>query len=468
MTRREELLALGKRCLGDLVDLAVEREKENLRLRQRVAALEGQAAKNSRNSGKPPSSDGYAKPAPKSLRKKTGRKPGGQPGHEGRTLQQVEKPDHTVVHRLERCPCGKCGGVSLREERLADEAYRQVFDLPAKLLEVTEHRAERKICPVSGRLVQASFPDNVKAPAQYGPRIKSVLTYLNTEHLLPFDRLSRLMEDIFSQPISEGTTSHANERIYQNLEEWESCLIDRLIAQPVAHFDESGVRVAGKLHWLHAASTDELTFYGIHPRRGCEAMDEFGIIGNLQGYAVHDHWKCYFTYDNCLHSLCNEHYLRELTYQVDQNGEKWAAQLIDFLLRTKRQKDLCGLPGDEEIDQILDEYYSILEKGRLNHPRSLTGGKQNKTANLLNRLEDYDECILAFLGDGAVPFTNNQAEQDIRMIKLRQKISGGFRTLHGARVFARLRSYISTCRKQSVNILEALERAYRNPASHPV
>jgi transposase len=461
MSRREELLALGRRNLEDLADLALEREEENARLRRRVAELEGQAATNSRNSGKPPSSDGYAKPAPKSLRKKTGRKPGGQPGREGKTLQQVEKPDHTIVHRLDSCPCGKCGGVSLREEKLVDEARRQVFDLPVKLLEVTEHRAERKICPISGRLVQATFPEDVKATAQYGIRIKSVLTYLNTEHLLPFDRLKRLMEDIFSQPISEATTTKVNERVYRNLEVWENDLIKEIIAQPVVHLDESGVRVAGKLHWLHVASTAGLTFYGIHPRRGCEAMDEFDIIPNLQGYAVHDHWKSYFRYE-CLHALCNEHHLRELTFQVEQNGEKWAEELIEFLLRQKHQKAQRGIPSDDDISRILDEYHSILEKGRQKHPHAKKAGKQNKTANLLTRLEDYDECVLAFLGDEAVPFTNNQGEQDIRMIKLRQKISGGFRTLHGAQVFARVRGYISTCRKRGRNILEALEQALQN------
>lgn len=461
MSRREELLALGQRNLEDLADLALEREEENARLRQRVTELEGQAATNSRNSGKPPSSDGYSKPAPKSLRKKTGRKPGGQPGHEGKTLQQVEKPDHIIVHGLDFCRCGRCGGVSLRKEKLVDEARRQVFDLPVKLLEVTEHRAERKICPVSGRLVEAAFPEDVKATAQYGIRIKSVLTYLNTEHLLPFDRLKRLMEDIFSQPISEATTTKVNERIYQNLEVWENDLIKKIIAQPVVHLDESGVRVAAELHWLHVASTAELTFYGIHPRRGCEAMDEFDIIPNLQGYAVHDHWKSYFRYE-CLHALCNQHHLRELTFQVEQNGEKWAEELIEFLLRQKHQKARSGMPSDDDISRILDEYHSILEKGRRKHPRAKKAGKQSKTANLLTRLEDYDDCVLAFLGDDAVPFTNNQGEQDIRMIKLRQKISGGFRTLHGAQVFARVRGYISTCRKRGRNILEAVEQALQN------
>jgi transposase len=462
MKRREELLALGRRNLPALVDLAFEQERENERLRQRVADLEGQAAKNSRNSSKPPSTDGYAKPAPKSLRKKTGRKAGGQPGREGKTLEQVEEPDHTVDHRLDRCPCGKCNGVSLVQQPQVGEIRRQVFDLPMKLFEVTEHRAECKVCPVSGRLVQAPFPEEIMAPAQYGPRFKSVLTYLNTEHFLPFDRLSRMVEDIFGQPVSEATTTKANERIHQNLKEWESDLIKRLSAQPVVHFDESGVRVAEKLHWLHVVSTAEMTFYGIHALRGSEAMDSFGIIGNLKGYAVHDHWNSYFQYEDCMHSLCNQHHLRELTYQVEQNGEEWAQELIDFLLKQKRQKEERGIPSDEELHQIFDEYYSILAKGRLKHPRSITRKKQSKAANLLTRLEDDDVCVLAFLGDPAVPFTNNQGEQDIRMIKLRQKISGGFRTLHGSQVFARIRGYISTCRKRGANILEAIQQAFQN------
>lgn len=461
MNRRKELLKLAREPEA-LVDFAIELEARVRQLESVVKELKEQLAKNSRNSGKPPSSDGLAKPKPKpkSLRSKSGKKPGGQNGHTGRTLQKVAEPDHTVLHQLNKCPCGHCRGRSLRKEPILDYEKRQVFELPKKLLEVTEHCAEIKRCPVSGEVVRAQFPPEVRAPAQYGPRFKAVQSYLNIEHLIPFDRLGRLVQDIFGQPLSEATVVSANQRIYHHLQEFEMDLVERLVGEALVHFDESGVRVAGKLHWLHVASTAELTFYGIHPKRGKKAMDQFGILPRFQGWAMHDHFASYLSYENCIHAFCNEHHLRELKFQAEENGESWAAELSDFLLCQKKWREQFGLPSDRKFDNILDKYHAILAKGRKRHPRRKTRAAQSKAASLLDRLEDYDLCVLAFLLDLNVPFTNNQGEQDIRMIKTRQKISGGFRTLSGAWIFARIRSYVSTCRKQGRNILQALEVAY--------
>jgi len=460
MSRRQELFALAKKSLVALINLLLGLETEVSELRRQVKELTDRLGRNSRNSNKPPSTDGLEKPPPKSLRQRTGRKPGGQPGHPGRTLEQVAQPDHTRTHKLGSCPCGACQGRSLRGEPLIDYEKRQVFELPPKLLVVTEHQAEIKRCPVSGRLVCASFPDNVQAPAQYGPRFKGVQSYLNTEHFLPFDRLSRLVEDIFGQPLSEATVVAANQRIHGHLTPFEQDLAERLVREALLHVDESGLRVAGKLHWLHVASTDRLTFYGVHPKRGTEAMNFFNIIPRAEGWLIHDHFKPYLTYTECVHAFCNEHHLRELKFQWEENGEAWAQELSQFLLHHKQRREKEGLPSERHFQNILANYHAILAKGRRKHPRRQGRQAQSKAANLLDRLEDYDHCVLAFLIDLKVPFTNNQGEQDIRMIKIRQKISGGFRTLHGARVFARIRSYISTCRKQGRNILEALERAY--------
>jgi transposase len=456
MSRRQQLWKLARTCLAKLIDLLLGLEKEVRDLRRQVKELKDRLALNSRNSSKPPSSDGLAKPAPKSLRRKTGRKPGGQPGHVGRTLQPVAQPDHTRLHRLDRCPCGRCQGRSLRDQPVLDYEKRQVFELPQKPLEVTEHQAEIKRCPVSGQLVTASFPEEVKAPAQYGPRFKAQMVYFNEQHFIPFGRLTQVCEDLYGQPLSEATIAAANQRLYDNLAPFEQRLMDLLPLAPVNHCDESGLRVNTSLHWLHVMSNAKMTFYGVHPKRGVEAMDYFNIIPRCKNWIIHDHFKPYFTYNECLHALCNEHHLRELKFLYEEHQEAWAEELSRFLLDSNERRQREGVLGEREFKKAWAQYRAILAKGRRRHPRLQERGKQSKAANLLNRLQDYDLCVLAFLFDPDVPFTNNGGERDIRMEKVRQKISGCFRTLRGARVFARNRSYISTCRKQGFNILEAI------------
>ena len=428
-------------------------------LQRQVQELKDRLALTSRNSSKPPSTEGLAKPMPKSLRKKTGRKRGGQPGHPGKTLQPVAQPDHTVLHRLGSCPCGKCPGRSLRDEPVLDYEKRQVFELTQKPLEVTEHQAQIKRCPISGALVRAAFAEGVNAPAQYGPRFRALMIYFNNRQFIPYNRLTELCEDLYGQPLSEATIVAANGRTYENLEPFEQRLKVFLPQAPLNHCDESGLRVAGRLHWLHVVSNAQLTFYGVHPKRGTEAMDEFNILPQCKGWIIHDHFKAYFTCENCLHALCNQHHLRELKFLYEEHQELWAEELSCFLLEANARGQREGVLDEKGFKKALAGYRAILAKGRRRHPRRQGRGAQSKAANLLDRLEDYDLCVLAFLFDPAVPFTNNQGERDIRMEKVRQKISGCFRTLHGARVFARIRSYISTCRKQGRNILEALENA---------
>ena len=457
MSRRQELWQMARTGLAVLVSLVLRLEAELLQLRQEIKALKDRLALNSRNSGKPPSTDGLGKPAPKSLRRKTGRKPGGQPGHPGRTLQPTAQPDHTLVHSLDRCPCGKCPGHSLRQEPVLDYERRQVFELPAKPLEVTEHQAEVKRCPISGRQVTAAFPPQVNAPAQYGSRFRAQMLYFSNQQFIPHHRLAQLCLDLYGQPLSEATIVAGNERAYQNLELFEQRVRTLLPQAPVNHCDESGLRVAGRLHWLHVVSNLQLTFYGVHPKRGAEAMDDLDIIPRCKNWIVHDHFKAYFTYDECLHALCNEHHLRELKFLWEEQQEAWADELSGFLLECNQRRKLAGVPDEKAFEEIRARYQAILAKGRRRHPGN--PGAQSKAANLLDRLEGYDLCVLAFLCDPDVPFTNNQGERDIRMEKVRQKISGCFRTFHGAEVFARIRGFISTCRKQGRNILEELENA---------
>ncbi len=457
LNERDELFRLARRQPERIVDLVLELKQQAKDLQAQVRQLQDRLARNSANSSLPPSSDGLAKPPPRSLRRKTGRQPGGQPGHPGHTLQPVTQPNHIQVHPLDRCPCGLCGGVSLAGQPVLDYERRQVFDLPPLKLEVTEHQAEIKRCPVSGRRVSAPFPPGVEAPVQYGPHFRGLTLYYFTEQFLPFKRLQRSCRDLFGQPLSLGTLTRTNERAYHTLEPVEAATIRGLIRAPAVNVDESGVRVAGRLHWLHVACTDQLTFYGVHGKRGTEAMDALGVLPHCRHWLVHDHWKPYYKYE-ALHALCNQHLLRELKFLAEEHHQAWATELSQFLLEWKDDPLTQTGLDEASFKRAHARYKSIVRQGRRSHPRRQPGQgrtRQSKAANLLDRLEDYDLSVLAYLLDPEVSFTNNQGEQDLRMIKVKQKISGCFRTLHGAQVFARIRGYLSTCRKQGHNLWEA-------------
>ena len=444
-----------------VVDQLLASEQKIKKLEEEVRKLKDSQALNSRNSSKPPSSDGLNKPAPCNLRKKTGRKPGGQPGHKGATLQPADKPDHKVVHSLENCACGLCGGVSLRRQPVLDYESRQVFDLPPLRLEVTEHQAEIKRCPVSGIKVTAPFPPQVTAPVQYGPHFRGLTLYFFNQQFLPFDRLRQSCLDLFGQPLSLGTLTQTHERAYAALEPVERLIIRGIIQAPAVNVDESGLRVAGGLHWLHVACTARFTFYGVHGNRGSEAMDALGVLPHCHKWLVHDHWKPYYKYD-ALHALCNQHLLRELKFLAQEHHQTWADDMSRFLLDWKNNPITAQGLDEVQFKRAHARYKAIARQGRKTHPRRKPGQgrtRQCKAANLLDRLEDYDLCVLAFLVDPNVPFTNNQGEQDIRMCKVKQKISGCFRTLHGAQVFARIRAYLSTSHKQGRNLWEACYQA---------
>ncbi|MCP4942992.1 MAG: IS66 family transposase [Planctomycetaceae bacterium] len=454
--------------LRNRVDLL---EAENQQLREENKELRGKLAKNSQNSSKPPSSDGLNKPKPKSLRKPSGKKPGGQQGHSGARLAVAEQPDHTIVHSVEACQ--QCG-CSLCEIAATDIRRRQVIDIPPIQLEVTEHQAETKCCPDCGHRTEASFPEEVKTSVQYGERIKSLLVYLNQYQLLPYERTCQLVEDLFSHTISQGTLYNWNRECYENLESTEDQIRQGILASSVVHFDETGLRQQGKLHWLHTASTERLTYYGLHARRGTEAMNELGILPHYQGRAVHDHWKSYFTF-SCDHSLCNAHHLRELTYLVEQDQQVWAASMIDLLLETKELSeaaaDNCLAEEDPKLASIRFRYDVLIAEGLEENPplpesandrkkKKRGRRKQSKAKNLLDRLRDYKEDVLAFLTHPEVPFDNNQGERDIRMAKLKQKISGCFRGPDGGNIFSRIRGYVSTLRKNNLKILAGIQSAF--------
>lgn len=452
---------------------ALEQQVQSLNTRlelseKRVGHLEKQLAKNSRNSSKPPSTDGFKKPSPKSLRKQGQRKSGGQPGHPGHTLNMTDKPDFTEHHRLEHCTC--CGR-SLAGLPSEGVEKRQVHDLPPMRLLVTEHRSETTRCPC-GHHNQAGFPEGVNAPVQYGPGVKAAAVYLKQYQFIPYNRTCELLLDFFSCPISEGTLANILSESNELTAE-PAAQIKLIIEQaPVVHFDETGSRVEGKRWWLHSASNDGATHYAVHRKRGGEALEETGILPGFAGRAIHDFWKPYFGY-NCLHGLCNAHHLRELIFVHEELGQDWAKRMIDCLLDMKEaieQTDptLTDLPKTR-IEAFEGGYSRILDEGYAQNPlpplppnakKKRGRRKKYKARNLLERLDHHRSEALAFLYDFNVPFDNNLAERDIRMMKVQQKISGTFRSEAGAKAFCHVRSYISTARKNAVGAMDALTRLF--------
>jgi len=435
---------------------------------KRVRHLEEQLAKNSRNSSKPPSTDGFKKPSPKSLRKKGQRKSGGQPGHTGHTLKRVERPDHTEVHQVDVCECCRR---SLADQEPQSVEKRQVHDLPPRRLIVTEHQAEIKKCSC-GHLNKAAFPKGVNAPTQYGEGVKAAAVYVKNYQYLPYERACELLDDLLGCPLSEGTLANIISQC-DDLAETPVAQIKEMIEQAsVAHFDETGSRVEGKLWWLHSASTENATYYDIHRKRGSEAIDAIGILPDFIGRAIHDFWKPYFGY-SCLHGLCNAHHLRELIFVHEQHQQDWADHMIDCLLDIKDAVDQARQTVDhldeKQIRNFETRYQQILDEGYARNPlpplpakakRKRGRRKKSKPRNLLERLDEHRTEALAFMYDFNVPFDNNQAERDIRMMKVQQKISGMFRTEDGAKAFCRIRSYISTARKNTVGAMDALTRLF--------
>lgn len=432
-----------------------------------IHSLQDQLAKNSRNSGKPPSSDGLKKPRTRSLRRKTGRRSGGQKGHKGHTLRQVEKPDHIQVHQAPTCP--HCA-TDLQAVKSNDHEKRQVFDLPPVRIEVTEHQAEIKDCPTCGQQVKGTFPPEVTQPVQYGQRIKAQASYLNTYQLIPWARTCETLGDFYDHTPAEALIQEANIAMAEQTESSRAATKQQLLDAEVAQFDESGLRVEGKLNWLHVTSTDRLTHYEVHPKRGRDAMEDIGILPEFEGRAVHDHWQSYFTFDNCQHALCNAHHRRELQFVVDQYQQEWAQKMDKLLLDIKAEveeatPDQKAL-SPERLTHFEQRYDELIADGLAANPPPDTPPpkkrgrkKQSPPKNLLDRLEERKPEVLAFMYDFRVPFDNNLAERDVRMVKVKQKISGAFRTRTGAEIFCAIRSYISTVRKHERNVIDAMYNA---------
>lgn len=433
-------------------------------LLEQVADLQAKIDLNSRTSSKPPSSDVYEKPAPKNSRTKSGRSAGGQQRHKGESLKMTATPD--IIEKHDVLCCEKC------QQDLSNfpaEGYvkRQVLDIPPiTQLRYTEHQSFHKTCNC-GHTTQAKFPPGVDRYIQYGRNLKSFVAYLQDYQLLPYKRSQEFIKDLFGHDISQGTLFNMRKSTYNQLEDFEKELKALLCACVLAGFDETGMRVMTKLHWLHSCSTDKHAYYAIHEKRGEQAMNDIDILPQFEGIAIHDAWASYYKFA-CQHGLCNAHILRELAFIEQRYEQAWATAMIELLIAMKKAKENAIEKGKTKLAastlaKYRRKYKNLLQQGFQDNPftaptqKKRGRPKKTKARNLLERLEKYDEDILRFLYDFKVPFDNNFSERDIRMMKLKQKISGCFRSVEGAKMFARVRSFIITAKKQKYNILEAFK-----------
>ncbi|HEV2461795.1 MAG TPA: IS66 family transposase, partial [Ktedonobacterales bacterium] len=430
----------------------------------RVQDLEGRLAKDSHNSSKPPSSDGVWREArkPKSLRKQSGRKAGGQSGHRGSHLRLVAQPDAVVTHRP--TTCGTCH-TPLAPTAWAWIERRQVHELPPLRLVVTEHQIAHVRCAACRATTRGEVPAAVRVPVQYGPRLRALAVYLVQQQFVPYARTREVLAEVFGAPLSVGTLVRLVQQAGEHLHVGEGQIRRRLRRAAVLHHDETGLHVVGPdgaagagLQWTHVTSTPRLTHYALHPQRGAQALDAIGILPRFRGVSLQDGWTAYRHYQHCRHALCNAHHLRELTYVEEELHQAWAGQLKHLLREmrtTVKQARAAGaslLPAAQR-EAFQARYEALLAEGLAANPRPPPSAepaprqrgrrKQSPARNLLDRLWTYEHEALLFLDDFAVPFDNNQAERDLRMVKVQQKVAGTFRSPAGAHACCRLRSVLS-------------------------
>lgn len=440
--------------LSDLESENAMLRSENASLKLENAELRRRLGLNSENSSKPPSSDGLKKkPA---LTREKGGQLGGQTGHIGRTLERLANPDETILHFAAVCDC--CGKPLCQDGGIVLSS-RQVFDMPEPCLVSTEHRLMGIMC--CGKLQVGTYPSGVNAPVQYGPRLRALGTILNTEYRMPFAKISRLFMDLYNYEVSEGTLTNANETAFEALAGVEEQIKTAVLASELVHFDETGMRVEGKLHWFHTACNAAFCYLFVHTQRGKGALRSTkSLLKDFKNWAIHDCWASYFDFSEAKHGLCNAHILRELE-ALTETGSTWAKEMATFLLKLYQES--------EKATKVLSnkgcyyvEYAAICAQADLEEPQPIKKPKGKplnaKGRNLLNRLLKHKDAVLAFAFEPYVPFTNNTAERDIRHVKVKQKVAMSFRTFHGAEVYARVQSFVATARKQKQNAFQQLCR----------
>jgi transposase len=402
----------------------------------------------------------------------SGLKPGGQPGHKGNTLKRTTTPDVVVVHQVPEA-CDACGTALDQTAITVLLDCRQVFDIPVQKFSVTEHRIA-EVCCGCGKVHRGMFPPSVTGRVQYGPGVKALAVHLTQHHMMPVDRTAGLIDDLYHLPISTGTVMAMINEAAEVLAPTVACIADGITRSAAAGADETGMRVAGKLHWLHTLATTMSTWMGVHPRRGREAIEEFALIPNFAGILGHDGWMPYRHYSTCQHALCNAHHVRELRAIAEAGTDAWPQQMIDMLYQAN---DEVGAAADHRLPQkrivaLRTQYRKILSAGESLNPPAPPSGQRGRTrqsdaTNLLARLREYEDDVLRFTFNSDAPFTNNIAEQAIRMCKVKQKVSGCFRTLAGAADFCIIRSYLATLHKQHFNLYHSLIQALMGNVTQP-
>lgn len=445
-------------------------QKENKKLKEIIN-------KDSTNSSKPPSTDSSFKDKNDTTNEgsKKKQKRGGQKGSTSNNLKKVDNPD--IVKILEVSNCTNCN-FTLKDIDAVSISTKQTFDIPKIKMEVTEFQQHNKVCPCCNSVNKPDFPNDLNSYVQYGDNIKTFIAYLNTYQMIPYARIAELVEDFTSHKISSGTIYRILDSFYDKLEPFETKCKDLLLKSTVINIDETGTRVKDKLHWTHTISTSSITYYMIHQKRGCEAIDDMEILPYFKGIAVHDHWKPYNSYD-CTHSYCNAHHLRELIGIVQNEDVRWAkdmhillTSMNDYIYKLKEKGKLS--PSKGKIEQFFQQYDDICQSAQKFYPpptqppRTRRKSKQSKGKNLLDRFIKYKDEILRFFTNLSVPFTNNLAERDLRMIKVKEKISGCFASFKGAEIFNRIRGYISTVKKNNKSVLEELGNVLNGKVYIPV
>lgn len=469
-----------------LQDEIKQLRQENAELRkalkealETIKELKAQLGQDSRNSSWPSSRDkGRKKRRTKSLRQKSDKSAGGQPGHEGRTLEFSADPDRIERHRPETCT--HCQQPFSRGISGQSGERRQVVDIPPLQLEVVEHQVETLLCACCGRETTGKFPPAATNPVQYGPRIKALSLYLKHEHFIPYARTQRVLGDLFGAKISTGTLQNIVHQSARRLQLVTARIKAALSREDVVHFDESGFYIGGQRQWLHSAGSKRFTYYGSHASRGGKAMDAMGILPRFQGTAHHDHWAPYWQYEQCTHALCNIHHLRELNGIEEHFNQPWAPRFKHFLLAAKTVVAAAQERGEQrlplhklaQIERLYDRLTTLALQANPPPPGGWpqnTRGRPKKTKprNLAERLVKRRRAVLAFVYDFKVPFDNNLAERDIRMLKVQQKISGCFRRTIGADAFCTIRSYTSSLRKQGVPIWPAINSIFTRHIIEP-